>query len=157
RAAHIRCRLNNHRPDRTQYPANDQELPAVYTIGKLHRLFTYDGDKSFEGGPLRQIQNDGPPWANWKATENWAALVDARGVGVAVIQPGVYLFIGGFHGRPNNGGPKDDPTGYISPVRKEILDHNIVYEYRYVLVVGTLEEIREIAAANRSRDTRPDD
>lgn len=156
-AAHIRCRLDNHRPDRTQYAAHDQELPAVYTIGKLHRLFTYDGEHPFEKGPLRHVSNEGPPWANWKATENWAALVDDRGIGVGVIHPGAYSFIGGFHGKPNTGGPKDDSTGYIAPVRKEILDHNIVYEYQYILAVGTVEEIRAVAAANRVRDTRPDD
>ena len=49
RAALVRCRLNNHRKDVTQYPAQDQELPAVYTIGKLHRLFTYDGTAPFSG------------------------------------------------------------------------------------------------------------
>lgn len=156
-AAHIRCRLDNHRPDRTQYPAQNQELPAVYTIGTLHRLFTYDGDKPFENGPLRQVHNDGPPWTDWKATENWAALVDDRGFGVGVIHPGVYAFIGGFHGKPNTGGPKDDPTGYIAPTRLEILDHNIVYEYSYILAVGTLAEIRAVAAENRIRDARPDD
>jgi hypothetical protein len=155
-AAHVRCWLNNNRPDKTQYGAHDQELPAVYTIGKLYRLFTYDGDRPFEGQPLRQVQNAGPPWTNWKATENWAALVDDRGIGVGVIHPGVYSFIGGFHDKPDTGGPKDNPTGYIAPVRKEILDHNIVYEYRYILAVGTLEEIRAAAAANRVRDTRPD-
>ncbi len=155
--AHLRCRLNNHRPDKSQYPAQGQELPAVYSIGKLHRLFTYEGDRPFQGQPLRQIQNAGPPWANWKATENWAALVDDRGIGVGVIHPGVYSFIGGFHGKPDSGGPKDDPTGYIAPVRKEILDHNIVYEYRYILTVGTLDDIRAAASANRVKDTRPDD
>ncbi len=156
-AAHVRCRLNNNRPDKTQYSPHDQELPAVYTIGKLHRLFTYDGDRPFEGQPLKLVKNAGPPWTNWKATENWAALVDDRGIGVGVIHPGVYSFIGGFHGKPNTGGPKDNPTGYIAPVRKEILDHNIVYEYRYILAVGTLEEIRAAASANRVKDTRPDD
>ena len=83
--------------------------------------------------------------------------MDDRGIGVGVIHPGVYSFIGGFHGKPNTGGPKDDPTGYIAPVRKEVLDHNIVYEYRYILAVGTLEEIRAAASANRVKDTRPDD
>ncbi len=157
RSARVRCRLNNHRPDKTQYSAHDQELPAVYTIGKLHRLFTYDGDRPFEGRPIRHVENAGPPWASWKATENWAALVDDRDFGVGVIHPGAYTFLGGFHGKPNVGGPKDESTGYIAPVRKEILDHNIVYEYRYLLTLGTLDQIRAVAQAERVVDPRPDD
>lgn len=140
--ARVRNQLVNHRSDHTQYPAHDQELPAVYTIGKLHRLFSYTGDRPFENQPLTQLRNSGPPWVYWKATENWAALVNDQGWGLGVIHPGAYSFVGGFHGKPNTGGPRDDATGYIAPIRKEILDHNIVYEYQYQLVLGSLEEIR---------------
>jgi hypothetical protein len=154
--ARVRNRLVNHRSDHTQYPAQGQELPAVYTVGKLHRLFSYTGARPFEDQPLTQIRNAGPPWSNWKATENWAALVNDHGWGVGVIHPGVYSFIGGFYGKPNVGGPRDDSTGYIAPTRSEILDHNIVYEYRYQLVLGSIEEIRARALADRIRDTRPD-
>ena len=155
-AALVRCRSNNRRPDATQYPASDQELPAVYTVGTLHRLITYDGPAPFTGGPTREVKNAGPPWASWTASENWAALVDDRGRGLGVVHPGVYSFIGGFHGTPGRGGPKDDPTGYIAPVRKEVLDHNIVYEYQYALVAGTTESVREYVRAHRVKDTRPD-
>ena len=155
--ARVRCRLVNHRADKTQYPAHDQELPAVYTIGKLHRLFTYEGDEPFTNRPLKRIKNAGPPWSSWRASENWAALVDDQGFGVGVIHPGVYSFIGGFHDKPGQGGPKDNPTGYISPLRREILDHNIVYEYDYFLTLGTLDQIRAVATALRIKDRRPDD
>lgn len=155
--ARVRCRLINHRADTTQYPAHGQELPAVYTIGKLHRLFTYQGDEPFMNQPLTLIKNAGPPWASWTASENWAALVDDQGFGVGVIHPGVYSFWGGFHDKPGQGGPKDNPTGYIAPVRLEILDHNIVYEYDYFLSLGTLEQIRAVATAMRTKDPRPDD
>ncbi len=155
-SARVRCRLTNDRPDTNPYPARNQELPAVYTVGTLHRLITYNGDRPFEREPVLPIENSGPPWEHWTATENWAALVDDDDWGVGVTHPGVYSFIGGFHGTPNVGGPKDDPTGYIAPVRREILDHNIVYEYEYILTVGTLDEIRAVAVANRVRDNRPD-
>jgi len=155
-AARVRNQLVNHRSDHTQYPAQGQELPAVYTIGKLHRLVSYTGNRPFENQPVAQIRHPGPPWADWNATENWAALVNDRGWGLGVIHPGACSFVGGFHGNPNTGGPRDDPTGYIAPVRKELLDHNIVYEYRYQLVLGSLEEIRERAKAGRIHDPRPD-
>jgi hypothetical protein len=156
RVAHVTCRLENHRLDKAQYPAHDQELPAVYTVGKLHRLFTYDGPAPFTGGGLSQIKNVGPPWAHWKGTENWAALIGDDGKGLGVVHPGVYSFTGGFHGSPGQGGPKDDPTGYIAPVRREILDPTIVYESRYDLVLDTLGAIRAHAVARRALDTRPD-
>ena len=154
--AHIRNRLVNHRSDKTQYRAFDQELPALYTIGKLHRLFTYDGDHPYTNASVRQMENNGPPWTSWKATEHWAALLDNDNWGLGIYHPNLFSFIGGFHGKPDTGGPTDDPTGYIAPVRQEILDHNIVYDYDYVLILGSLEKIRAYATTHRARDTRPD-
>jgi hypothetical protein len=156
-SARVRCRLNNNREDTTWYPAMDQELPAVYTNGPWHRLVTYSGDRPFTGGAVSTITNAGPPWASWTATENWAALLDDQGTGLGVIHPGACHFLGGFLGTPGAGGPKDDATGYIAPVRPEILDHNISYEYRYCLVLGTLDEIRAVAARECIQDGRPDD
>ncbi len=42
--------------------------------------------------------------------------------------------------QPNTGGPQDDSNGYVAPIRQEVLDHNIVYEYRYSLVLDSLEK-----------------
>ena len=154
--AHVRNRLVNHRLDRTQYRAFDQELPALYTIGKLYRLVSYDGDQPYTDAPVRRMENNGPPWTSWKATEHWAALLDTADWGLGIYHPHVFSFIGGFHGKPDTGGPSDDPTGYIAPVRQEILDHDIVYDYDYVLILGKLDGIRAYAAAHRPRDTRPD-
>jgi len=147
RAVIVKSRLNNNRSDKTQYPARDQELPAVYTNGAYHRLMTYTGDAPFTGGQITEIQkrNVKPgefPWSAWMAAENWAALVDENNFGLGVWNPGVYTFIGGFAGKPGNGGPKDAPTGYIAPLHKDILDWNIQYTYNYVLIVDKLEAIR---------------
>lgn len=152
----VRNRLTNRRTDRTRHPARDQELPALYTVGRLHRLVTYDGRHPFTGGPLRVIENHGQPWARWEAAEHWAALLGDDDRGVGVCHPGVVRFLGGFHGRPRGrGGPTDDATGYLSPVRREILDHDIVYGYEYALVVGSLQQIREWAYEHRPAK-RPD-
>jgi len=148
RAVIVRSRLNNNRADKTQYDARSQELPAVYTNAPYHKLMTYTGEAPFTGDALVEIPKQNHPpggirWADWKATENWAALVDESGFGVGVWNPGVYQFFGGFAaGAPGVGGPKDWPTGYIAPLHKEILDWNIQYTYHYVLIVDTLAGIR---------------
>lgn len=159
-AARVRNRLTNRRTDRTLYRALDQELPAVYTTGKLHRLFTYDGDRPFAGAALREVprrppRGGRPAWSTFLATEHWAALVDDAGWGLGVYHPGAVRFLGGFWGKSNTGGPHDDPTGYLAPVRREVLDHNIVYEYEYVLILGQLPAIRRYVRTHRSKTDCP--
>lgn len=155
----VRAALNNARSDKTQYPARTQELPAVYTNGPWHRLMTYTGDKPFEKDNLTQINHplgkDGKPWANWNATEQWAALVDDNNFGLGVWNPDCLRFGGGFAGKPGKGGAHDDPTGYIAPNRQEILDHNIRHEFQYWLILGTLDEIRDKVYAVARRPTPP--
>jgi hypothetical protein len=161
RTAQVRNRLTNQRKDRTQYQAMDQELPAIYTIGKLHRLMTYTGDRPFRSGPLKEIpkvspKGEKPQWTTFFATEHWAALVDDDDWGLGVVHPGVVRFLGGFSGKPSGGGPDDNPTGYVAPVRQEVLDHNIVYDYRYTLVLDSLPNIRKAAYRQRPKSSLPD-
>ncbi len=140
-----RCRLKNQRPDTKQYPARGQELPAVYVNAPFYRLMTYAGEKPFTGGELTNIQarlGKDLNWGHWTATENWAAQLNDAGWGLGVWNRDVFSFSGGFYKEPGVGGPSDAPTGYISPARLEILDHNIVYDYSYELILGTLDEIR---------------
>lgn len=138
--AHVRCRLNNARSDTTRYAARHQELPALYTVGTLHRLFSYTGPSPMTGDTLTHIENNGPPWAYWTSTENWAALVDDQDWGIGVYHPGAYLTVGGFHGTPGSGGAYGNNTGYIAPLHTELIDAAIVYEYSYILILGDLED-----------------
>jgi hypothetical protein len=161
RTAQVRNRLTNLRRDKKQYPAMDQELPAVYTIGKLHRLMTYTGDSPFADKPITEIpkrpaKGGRPQWTTFFATEHWAALVDDDDWGLGVLHPDVVRFLGGFSGKPNTGGPNNDPTGYVAPVRQEILDHNIVYEYRYTLVLDSVANIRREAYKQHPKSAVPD-
>lgn len=157
--AKIRCRLNNARPDKTAYGARSQELPAIYTIGTLWKLMTYTGAEPFTDGELERIQKvpagSSFPWAHFRATENWAALVNDKDWGLGVFTPGTFAYIGGFNGKENSGGIKDGPCGYIAPLQNEILDHNIVYDYSYTLVLGNLSDIRAYAVQHKP-DARPD-
>ena len=152
-----RCRLTNHRADLTQYVARPQELPAVYVNAPFYRLMTYRGDQPFTGDALAQVEgrlDQNGHWANWMATENWAAQVNEAGWGLGLWNPDAFTFSGGFYLSPGVGGPNDAPTGYIAPNRKEILDHNIVYDYRYELILGTVDEIRARVYRRAARPTK---
>ncbi len=164
--AKVRSRLNNARPDTTQYPARSQELPAVYTNGPYYRLYTYTGDAPFTGGGLYRVEKiwdtsippaevEGGPWEGWYATESWAALVNDDGWGIGVWSPETHRFTGGFAGKPGAGEPQDAPTGYFAPLRTEILDHDIQYEYEYTLILGSVDAIREYVYAHADPDARP--
>ncbi|MDO8541305.1 MAG: hypothetical protein Q7S40_12775 [Opitutaceae bacterium] len=144
----VRARLVNGRPDRTQYPAKSQELPAVYTNGVWYRLYSYTGDRPFTGAPValipkRTVKPGEFPWNRFNATEHWAALLDANNRGLGIWAPGIVAFLGGFVGREGTGGPTDGPTGYIAPVRHELLDHDINYDYAFTMIAGSLAEIRD--------------
>ncbi|MHB0998054.1 MAG: hypothetical protein ACYC27_02320 [Armatimonadota bacterium] len=143
-----KARLTNNRKDASFYGAHSQEVPAVYTNGPWHRLISYTGDEPFTGDGLTEIRNDHHeawPWTRFLATERWAALVNDLDEGIGVWHPTATEYHGGFAGRRGKGGPKDAPTGYMSPIRQEILDHNIVYDYECVFIIGNLQEIRSYA------------
>ena len=152
--ASVRSRINNDRSDKTQYPGRHQECPAVYTNGPWWRLMTYTGDKPFTSDRLTQIEAKFP-WSGYRANECWSALVDDNDWGLGLWNEGVYQTTGGFAGKPGKGGPKDNPTGYFAPLTTTILDHNIQHEYRYVLILGELEEIRTYVYAHAKRPTPP--
>jgi len=160
----VKCRykLDNHRIDETQYEARNQELPAVYANSALCRNFTYVGDEPFTGAPTTEIVHiwrgghTTEPWAKWESPERWAAMVDKDGNGIGVWSPVATTFNGGNFGKAiGKGGPTDPETNYTGPVRKEILDHNIEYEYGCRLIVGSLEEIRKYVYEKAPRIVSP--
>lgn len=152
-----RARLNNARSDKTQYPARLQELPAVYANAPFHRVVSYLGDRPFTGEAISDVPKPtgNHPWSHWQGTEQWSALLDDRGFGLGLVTPGRVSFTGGFAGKPGPNDTHATHTGYIAGQGLEILDHDIVYEYRYELVLGSLKEIRERAAMHRPATPPP--
>ena len=154
-AVRVHNRLVNHRSDHTQHHARTQELPAVYTNGPWHVLKSYTGDQPFAGQPLSVL----PSVFMWKdaaPTENWIALLDDTDHGVGVWHSGVYVDGCGYAGKLDlHAGVKDFPTGYIAPNREEILDHNITYDFNYVLIVGGVDEIRRYVYDHAERPKPP--
>ncbi len=164
-AVQVTSRIHNFRKDKNQYPARMQELPALYTNESWHRLFTYTGPEPFTGDALTQIKKswsteqdlrNNNVWARWLATENWAALVDDKGRGVGLWHDDAYIFQGGFFGVFGKKGPKDAYCGYFAPHYYELLDYNIEYEYNYVLIVGSVDEIRNYVYKNSDKENLPE-
>ena len=94
--------------------------------------------------PKSQTEN----WRTVMATENWAALVNNDNFGLGIYNPKTINYSAGFVGEkanPIDCGDKSFNSGYMSPITAEILDHNIVYDYNYTLIVGDIEQIRERA------------
>lgn len=144
-----RARLNNARTDRTQYAARLQELPAVYANAPYHRVVSYQGEKPFTNDAVAVAPKPKGkhPWSMWHGTEQWSALLDDHDQGLGLITPGRVWFTGGFAGKPGPNNEHATHTGYVAGQGMEILDANIGYEFRYELVVGSLNEIRERAKA----------
>lgn len=154
----MRFRATNARPDKTAYAARMQELPAVYVISRLHRFMSYVGERPFTGGGLTHLDNDFRkpwPWTRRIGAEGWAALVGDDDWGLGIAGDGIFQFDGGLFGKAGSDDVRDSATAYVAPVRIESFDHDIVYEYRTTLTLGTLTEIRArlIALADRGLPT----
>ncbi|MBE7494093.1 MAG: hypothetical protein HS117_04070 [Verrucomicrobiaceae bacterium] len=139
-----RARLVNARADRTPYPARLQELPALYANAAFHRVVSYTGAHPFTNAAAQVVPKSTTkhPWSFWAGTEQWSALLDEQNQGLGLITPGRIWFTGGFAGRPGGHDTRATDTGYLAGQGLEILDHNIVHEFRYEVVVGSLEQIR---------------
>ena len=152
----VHSRLVNKREDKTQYDSRHQELPAVYTNGEWYKLVSYIGTKPCTNDAVTELctkENGlGWPWIGFRATEGWAALVDDNNYGLGPYNSMSCEWIGGFAGDMGSGEEKDFPTGYISPLTTEIIDHNIVFDYEYTLIVGDLDSIRDYAVSNIKKD-----
>ncbi|MFN8353802.1 MAG: hypothetical protein U0Y10_05140 [Spirosomataceae bacterium] len=156
--AKVRHRLSNQRSDKTQYNGYVQELPAIYTNAALRKIVSYTGEKPFTNDAADVLT---PAKANtntyFHATESWAALLRDDNWGVGIYQNDGFYFAGAsfsFAGGTDEFSPS---AGYLSPLKIEVLDHNIVYEYGYSLIVGSLSDIRQYAyQQNLSKRYLPD-
>ncbi len=153
----VRNRLTCHRTDLIYGDSIscDQELPAVYPVSSLKNLYTYQGQVPFAEEPVQQISVVNLSSGFWgiynQVSENWMAFTDDAKWGMAVYNPLCSKFLAGLAGVAGKEA-SDGPTSYIAPVKKEILYKNCVYEYKYYILIGTLEEMRgKIYSLNREK------
>ena len=152
----VNNRIRNHHSNKTHHPARSHELPAVYVNASYHKLVTYKGDRPFENDFVSEIPQNNEieaKWSHWQATENWVAHLNESDFGLGIYTPEVQSYIGGFYGKKGVGGTKDAPTGYCAPILKDVLDDNSAYDYSYKLCVGSLDQIRNMASANKNNQT----
>jgi hypothetical protein len=152
----MESRMINQRADHTQYPACNQEMPALYTNGPWYRLITANRERPFADQGVATVvgKDDGKgwPWRTFHTPERWAALVNDENRGIGLFQPDTCIMTGGFFGGDASkgaGGTADSQTGYLSPVAKRILDHNIDWTYKTDIIVGSIDEIRAHARAQK--------
>ena len=137
--AKVEVTLHNHRADTTVYPPMSQELPAVYSNGPFYRLVTS------ENGLIKEynasFDTSKPfPWipGHFVADENWAALVNAEGFGMGVVNFDTINFIGGFSGKKGTGKSHDASTGHARA--NTFTAANVKIRTR--LVLGNIDTIR---------------
>ena len=144
---HVRNRLTCHRSTDAygEGIGNNQELPAVYPISALSKLYSYQGTKPFQGDTvenLKVVNLSSGFWGTYdNITEHWMAFVDEQNWGMGVYNPQCVNFLAGRSGDPGHEST-DNSTSYIAPVKNYALLRNSVVDYDYDLIVGTLDEIR---------------
>ncbi|MDR1666408.1 MAG: Ig-like domain-containing protein [Bacteroidales bacterium] len=151
-AVTVRCRLTCRRTDNIygEGIANNQEIPAVYPISALNKLYAYFGNAPFTNALLTRVdvvQLESGFWGTYAPdngqfpSEKWMAFVDDNDWGIGIYSPQATLFLAGRAGEQGKEATSSS-TSYIAPLRVEALMKNAVSEYTYYLVVGTLSEIR---------------
>jgi hypothetical protein len=153
----VRCKLTCHRTDAIygEGISNDQELPAVYPISALSKLYSYFGAAPFTNATIDNptvVNLSSGFWGRYTGTENWMAFVDNNNWGMGVYNPTCTSFLAGMAGSPG-GETTDGSTSYIAPVKKEILNKNSVYEYNYYVIIGAVTDIRSKVYALHSGAT----
>lgn len=151
---HVRNRLVCHRTDSIygEGYTHDQEIPAVYPISSLCRLYTYNGAEPFTGASVSQLDvvqlvmntdGGGGTWGRYDdISEKWMAFVDDNGWGLAVYSPSATRFLAGRSDADITGTEYSGSTSYIAPLRREKLMKNSIVEYEYYLIIDTLDNIR---------------
>ncbi|GAB3950905.1 hypothetical protein GCM10028805_29900 [Spirosoma harenae] len=145
----VHAKVTMLRQDKTQYPAQQQEFPCVYLIGDYHNMWYYQGTNPYTNQDLTlsRIDQIQPPttamFGDVFPTEPWMASTNDNGYGVGLYVAGNnYEWKRGYFGADLGGDEFSTVASYIAATNRVVLDHNLVREWDYELVLGHLSEIR---------------
>lgn len=138
----VHARIELRRSDRTQYQARTQEFPCMYLNGTYNNIYTYQGNNPYSNGTMTKLTPPIPMEYLRPVTEPWMAATDKNGFGVGLFAPYNYQWTKAFFGDDLAGGEFSSSSAYVANTRFEQLDHNIVHEWDYELVVGNINDIR---------------
>ncbi|GAB3991636.1 hypothetical protein GCM10028807_22160 [Spirosoma daeguense] len=141
----VHARVVLARTDKTQYAARQQEMPCVYLNSDYKTSWYYKGNSPFTNAPLDALKPTFPntyTYGDAYPTEPWMASVNDNGYGVGLYVPNNYDWKWGYFGDEGNGSEFSTSSSYIAAVNFVLLDHNIVHEWDYELVLGHYNEIR---------------
>ncbi len=132
----------------TEVRPRHQELPAVYLIRSLSKVVTYQDSNPWTNAPVEDVTSNiipGPPWIRHHPTEDWVAMVNpTTDIGVGIYSPFGNLFWWvGATGTSATGGEKSSNTMHMAPLRALSLGRDSIVAYRYWMIYGDIESIRQ--------------
>ena len=133
------------RNDKTQYEARQQEFPCAYLTGDYHNMWYYSQGSPYTNGELTLSRIQPPATAMFGdvfPTEPWMASTNNNGYGMGLYVPNNYAWKRGYFGTDMRGDEHSYESSYIAATDNMVLDHNLVYEWDYELIVGHLNAIR---------------
>lgn len=147
----VHARVVLFRNDKTQYEARQQEMPCVYLNGEYHNMWYYKGNDPFTNASADVIRPVPPkervPFGDVYPTEPWMASTNVNQYGVGLYVPNNYDWKKGYFGSDLDGDEYSQVASYIAATNFVLLDHNVVHEWDYALIVGHLNEIRSYVYA----------
>jgi len=142
-------RNNDAEPILTRFQALPQEFPCVHATTDYPYLTYYAGEQPFTGGALTQRDIPGLGFSTGHPLgENWFALLNGSGQGMAVHGPHIWTAMGKKDGTVGSG-PYGDNTIYAAnPATITIDPVMTLYTTFDVMAVNTPSDIRSHASAN---------
>jgi hypothetical protein len=141
--AKVHARVTLFRKDKKQYEVRFQEMPCVYLNGAYRNLWAYEGTKPYTR--IDSLTHRQPPLtygAAFQPTEPWMAMTNDSKFGVGLYVKDCYDWNRAYFGTDQKGPLFGNNVAYMAAKTPMILDFNIVHEWDYELIVGTVEEIR---------------